>query len=70
MTYILELAVTMKDGSQNFDFCHVYGTDSKEEAIEAQKNSLLTIINKAKAGNKIWASNSANYAEWDHFTLV
>ena len=70
MTYILELAVTMKDDSQDFDFCHVTGVGSREEAIKLHTDNLLTIIEKVKAGNKIWASNSANYAEWVDFLLV
>lgn len=69
MTYSLELEVTMIDGSKDFDFCQVVG-ETREQAIKFQKDNLLSRIEKAKSGNKIWVSNSADYANWLDFLLV
>ncbi len=59
MTHSLELEVTMIDGSKDFDFCQI-AAETREQAIEVQKRNLLSRIEKAKSGNKIWAS----YTEW------
>ena len=69
MTYLLEITVKMKDGSEWNDFYQV-NADTREEAVEMQKSNLLSRIQKAEDGNRIWASNSADYANWVDFLLV
>lgn len=70
MTHKLELTVYMADGKTYYDFCDVGGVDTREQAIEIQKQCLLTRIESAKRGNPFWANNSSRYAEWLNFELT
>ncbi len=68
--YLLEITIKMADDSEQSNFYDISGVDSREEAIEFQKRNLLSRIEKAKAGNKVWVDHSDNYAEWVDFLLV
>ncbi len=69
MIHVLEITVKMKNGSERDDFYHVNAT-TREQAIKFQRDNLLSRIEKAENGNKIWASNSQDYANWLDFLLV
>lgn len=64
MNHNLELTIKLENGKTDYDFVNVKA-NSREEAIKTHVNCLKNRINRAKSGNKIFAS----YAKWQGFEI-